>query len=73
MAELQYPYYRLQADGPDETGFTLLGHVEDGAAGPLTGQTAERTLQDLADRLRGDSGDVTVSLTRYDITTTYDL
>lgn len=73
MAELPYPYYRIQADGPSETGFSLLVHIEEDAAGPLAGQTSQGVLDDLCARLRGDSGDVTVSMTRYEITTTADL
>lgn len=73
MADLPYPYYRIQADGADETGFSLVLHIEEGAAGPLTGQTAQGVLDELCARLRGDAGDVDVTLTRYEITTTNNL
>jgi hypothetical protein len=73
MADLPYPYYRIQAYRDDESGFGLLIHIEDGAGGPLTGQTSQGVLDELCARLRGDSGDVTVALTRYEITTTTNL
>ncbi|MEU8906499.1 hypothetical protein [Streptomyces mirabilis] len=73
MADLPYPYYRIQAVGADETGFGLLVHIEEGGAGPLTGQSSQSVMDDLCARLRGDAGDVNVTLTRYEITTTNNL
>lgn len=73
MAELLYPYYRIQADGPAETAFQMQIHIEEGGGGPLAGQTSQGVLDDLCTRLRGDNGDVTVTLTRVEITTTTNL
>lgn len=70
MAELPYPYYRLQAVGPDEKGFGLLIHIEEQAGGPLDGQSMQGVLDELRQRLAGESGTVVTSLTRYEITTT---
>ncbi|MGW1892152.1 hypothetical protein ACWCP6_18110 [Streptomyces sp. NPDC002004] len=70
MADLPYPYHRIQAEGPDETGFALLVHIEEGAGGPLSGQTTQSVLEDLCAQLRSDRDDVTTSVTRYEITTT---
>lgn len=70
---LTYPYYRLQADGPNETGFTLLIQISDGAGGPLPGMTAQSVLDDLKARLVGDTGDVTARMSMYDVTVTNNL
>ncbi|MGW7424432.1 hypothetical protein ACWGJB_31125 [Streptomyces sp. NPDC054813] len=70
MPDLPYPYHRLQAEGPDETGFAMLVHIEDGAGGPLKGQTSEGVLENLRTALQGDDSPVITSLTRYDIATT---
>lgn len=70
MAELPYPYYRLQAEGPNETGFRLLFHIDEGAGGPLEGQSTQSILDELRQRLAGEDGTVTTSLARVEITTT---
>jgi len=73
MAELAYPYYRIQADGPNETGFTLLLRADAGVGGPIPGLTEQSIVDGVRALLAGNSGDVTVQLTHYEITTTYDL
>lgn len=39
-----YPSYRLDANGPDETGFSMIIQVENGAAGPIVGMTQDSLL-----------------------------
>jgi len=73
VADMPFPYYRLQANGPNETGFTLLCQIEEGGGGPLPGQTMQGVLDGLKQQIVGTSGDVTASLTHYEITTTTDL
>ncbi|MFE8944491.1 hypothetical protein [Streptomyces sp. NPDC007856] len=68
--DLPYPYYRLQADGPNETGFGLLVHIEEGAGGPLPGMTTQGVLDSLRALLEGTGGTVTTTLALYAITTT---
>lgn len=65
--DMPYPYYRLQADGPSETGFTLKLQIEEGAGGPLLGRTTASLLDELKQLLAGDGN--TVTLTRYEVTT----
>ncbi|MEU2730123.1 hypothetical protein ABZ650_20640 [Streptomyces griseoviridis] len=67
--ELPYPYYRLQADGPRETGCLMTIVIGDGVGGPLAGTTARGIVEDLARRLKGDPDDgVTVQLVLNSIT-----
>jgi hypothetical protein len=73
MAELTYPYYQFQADGPNETGFSITVKIGEGAGGPLPGMTVQSVLDELKRLLAGDSGDVTVRLSSYDITVTNNL
>lgn len=68
---MPYPYYRLQANGPSETGITLKLQTEEGAAGPLAGRTTAGVLEEIKQLLTGDG--ITVSLTRYEVTTTNNL
>ncbi|MFE7973015.1 hypothetical protein [Streptomyces shenzhenensis] len=73
MADMPYPYYRLQADGPQETGMVLLFQVATGSGGPLPNVSKEDLLAHLKEYLAGDSGDVTARLTAFDVTVTYDV
>lgn len=72
MAETPYPHYQLQADGPSETGFTLKIQISEGAGGPLAGLTSFGVIDYLRDYLAGQVG-VTAQLSKYEISTTYDL
>ncbi|MFE4715907.1 hypothetical protein ACFRLW_05545 [Streptomyces sp. NPDC056728] len=71
--QMPYPYYRLTATGRDETGFILTLRVEEGAGGPLPGQTTESVLDGIRTLLASGETDVTTSLSHSEITTTYDL
>lgn len=71
MAEMPYPYYKLQSDGPSESGFTIKLQIEENAGGPLEGKTTAGVLEDLKQLLTGDG--TTVSLIRYEVTTTNNL
>lgn len=73
MADMPYPYYKVQADGRNEGGFTLKLQIEEGAGGPLEGRTTEGVLDSLKELLVGGDDTVTVTVTRYEITTTNDL
>ncbi|MEV0526057.1 hypothetical protein AB0I66_21710 [Streptomyces sp. NPDC050439] len=70
MPELSYPHYKIQADGPNETACMMTVMISDGVGGPLPGTTATEIIEDLAQRLEGDSGDVSVSLVRNEISAT---
>lgn len=70
MAELAYPHYVLQADGPRETGLLLTIIISDGVGGPLPGKTVEGTIEHLRQYLLGEDGDVTVQLVHNQIQTT---
>ncbi|WP_055696483.1 hypothetical protein [Streptomyces silaceus] len=70
MPELPYPHYKIQADGPNETGCVMTVVISDGVGGPLPGTTAKGIVEDLARRLAGEDGDVTVSLVRTEISAT---
>ncbi|MGW6142178.1 hypothetical protein [Streptomyces sp. NPDC055140] len=70
---MPYPYYRLTGDGRNETGFTLTLRVEEGAGGPLPGQTTESLLDDIRVLLAGYDPDATTSLSRSEITITSNL
>lgn len=72
MADTPYPHYRLQADGPGETGITLIIQTGEGAAGPLAGLTQFGVVQFLRDYLV-EQGATVAQLTRYEVATTYDL
>lgn len=72
-AEMPLPYYRLQASGPSETGLTLTFQVETGAGGALPNISEADLLAHLKTYLAGDTGDVTVRLTGYDVAVTNDL
>lgn len=71
MADMPYPYYKLQSDGPSESGFTLKFQIEEGAGGPLAGKTTAGVLEEIK-RLLTDV-DTVVSLIRYEVTTTNNL
>jgi hypothetical protein len=62
---MPYPYYQVQADGPDETGLHLTVKVEPGAGGALPDISEEQLLAHLKEYLAGDSGKVTVRLSSY--------
>lgn len=70
MPELSYPNYQIQADGPDETGCRVTMSISDGVGGPLPGTTSRDIVTDLAKRLEGTEGNVTVSLVLNEITGT---
>lgn len=70
MPELPYPFYQLQADGPNETGCRISLFVSDGVGGPLPGTTARSIVEGLKEQLQGDAGDVSVSLTLQEIRAT---
>ncbi|MBT2508795.1 hypothetical protein J7I98_23495 [Streptomyces sp. ISL-98] len=59
MADTPYPHYRLQADGPNETGLTLLIQVTVGAGGPLPGLTEQSVVEELRDSLDARIGVMT--------------
>jgi hypothetical protein len=73
VADMPYPYYRLQADGPSETGMVLLFQVQTSGAGPLPGRTEEDLLAHLKAYFAGDSGDATVRLSSFSVATTNNL
>ncbi|NED75285.1 hypothetical protein G3I51_23765 [Streptomyces sp. SID9944] len=62
MDDMPYPYYRLQADGPDDTGITMLFQLQEGPGGPLPGLTSEGILDHLKEYLAGDRTTVRLSL-----------
>lgn len=68
MADLLYPYYQLIANGPNETGLVVTLHIQEGAGGPLPGQTAQGVVEDMRQRLAAGDG-VTTNLSRCEITT----
>ncbi|CAM5717970.1 hypothetical protein [Streptomyces fumanus] len=70
MAELAYPHYVLQADGPRETGINVTIVVSDGVGGPLPGKTVDGVVEHLRDYLLGEDGDVTVQLVHNQIQST---
>lgn len=69
MADMPLPYYRLQATGPTETGFTLLFQLEEWPGGPLDGMTSQGVLDHLKQYF-SDGGTVTVSLAYSQVTNT---
>ncbi|MGQ4349680.1 hypothetical protein [Streptomyces sp. SAS_275] len=68
MAEMAYPYYRIQADGPNETAITLTLRVDAGVGGPLPGLTEQKVLDGVRALLAGE--DVSVRAAHYDLTIT---
>lgn len=56
MADMPYPYYQLQADGPNETGLLLRFQVQTGAGGSLPGISEEQLLAHLKEYLAGTDG-----------------
>lgn len=71
MAELAYPYHRLNAQGPAETGFSITLKVEAWPGGPLAGQSEASVLAGLRALLLAGDGDVSTELTKFEITSTY--
>lgn len=71
MAELTFPYYQLIAGGPNETGFTVLLQIQEGAGGPLPGQTTDSLLEGLRQQLQGGDVQITTTLAKVATTTTY--
>ncbi len=59
MADTPFPHYRLQADGPNETGLTLMVQVSLGAGGTLPGLTEQSVVEYLRDYLEARPGVVT--------------
>ena len=70
---MPYPYYRLTADGRDETGFSLAIRIEEGAGGPLPGQTIDSVLEGIRKLLANDDPNITTTLSRSEITITSNL
>ncbi|WP_460067404.1 hypothetical protein [Streptomyces sp. YKOK-I1] len=73
MPELPYPYYQVQADGPDETGLHLTVKVETGAGGALPNISEEQLIAHLKEYLAGADGKVAVRASAYAIQVTEDL
>lgn len=73
MAEMPFPYYRLQANGSNEAGFVLLLQIDEGGGGPLPGLTTESVLNSIRDLLVNGDDTIRSSLTRYEVTTIPDL
>lgn len=71
MAELPYPYYRLNCQGPNETGFSIVVQIQEGAGGPLPGQTQDSVIAALREQLMAGDVEVLTDLTRVSITNTY--
>lgn len=61
------PYYSLNVDGPNETGFALLVQMEIGAGGPLGELTADGVMENLRDTLAGAVEGTTATLARIEI------
>lgn len=76
MAEMPYPYYRLQADGSSESGFLMQFQLDQGAGGPLEGMTIQGILDHLKDYFTNTSTaqiTPTVTLAYSAVTTTNNL
>jgi hypothetical protein len=71
MAELTFPYYRLNASGRNETGFVVTLQIQEGPGGPLPEQTVETVLAGLRDHLQNGDDTVSTELVRFATTTTY--
>lgn len=71
MAELTYPFYQLVAGGPNETGFTVTVQIQEGAGGPLPGQTPDSVLAGLRQQLEGGDAQITTTLAKVATTTMY--
>lgn len=70
--DMPFPYYQLIANGPNETGLVVTLHVQEGAGGPLAGQSATTILDGIRAQLGAGEG-VTTDLSRAEIKTTYSL
>jgi len=68
--DMPYPYYQLVANGPNETVLAVTLHVQEGAGGPLAGQSEQTIIDGLRQQLTAGDG-VTTSLARFEIKTTY--
>lgn len=68
MPELSYPHYKIQADGPNETGFLITLTVSAGVGGPLPGTTPQGVAEGLKAQLQAD--DVSVGLVLNEIRAT---
>lgn len=71
--QMPYPYYRLTANGRNEMGFGLTLRIEEGAGGPLPGQSIESVLDGIRLLLAGEDPDVTTSLSYSEIHITTNL
>ncbi|WP_372352613.1 hypothetical protein [Streptomyces sp. KL116D] len=69
---MPYPYHQLVANGPRETGLVVTLHVQEGAGGPLDGQSVDTVLDGLRAQLGAGEG-VSIAITRSEIKTTYNL
>jgi hypothetical protein len=67
--DMPYPFFQVQASGPNETGFAVTLHIEDGAGGPLAGLDDGAVVDALRDLFGAQDGTV-VTATRTDITDT---
>lgn len=63
------PYYMLKADAPNEKGFLLHIRISTEAGGPLDGLTEFGVIDYLRDYLASQP-DVTIQLSKYEISTT---
>lgn len=72
MAGMPYPYYRLQADGSNETGFVLEFQLSEEAGGPISGMTSQGVLDHLKAYFT-DGGATSVRLSRSEVAITDNL
>jgi len=71
VAELPYPNYLVNAEGPSETGFAIRLHIQVGQGGPLAEQSVESVLAGLRTLLQAGDEQVSTTLTKFEITSTY--
>ena len=64
------PYYRLDGDGPSETGFSMLVQLQNGAGGPLAGLTGDSVMEALRDFLAAHGATTTSLVLNYPASTT---
>ncbi|MFF8901659.1 hypothetical protein ACF082_29730 [Streptomyces lydicus] len=68
IAGTPYPYYRMQINGPSESGFSLAVQVEQGAGGPLEGLSEADLIAAIRNIFDSREG-VSTTLTRYSVST----
>ncbi|MFE0378331.1 hypothetical protein ACFW1M_22735 [Streptomyces inhibens] len=69
MADTPYPYYRMQASGPGESGYSLLIQIEQGAGGGLEGLPSEEDVIAAIRAIFDGRAGASSALTRYSVTT----